>query len=303
MKTYRFKLRPLTPWSTPWQADTIFGSLCWEMLRLEGQDALRRFLQQFDADEPPFIISDALPDGWFPRPLFLQLHQLPGLNFKAKMPDWLAEDQFRQSIREPGKLLPQSCWPELMRSSRELHASIDRFYGGTGGEGNLFEVQQWSFQKEVHRDSRQLCLYVKTRHSLALVTSLIRALATSGFGKKKSVGRGAFELTEEAQPCEWMDGTDGANGFISLSHFVPAPADPIDGVWDLLTKYPKYGANAPSRTPFKGRLTLLRPGSAFRVREDVRPFYGKLLRNLDKDYPDPVHYGLAFAVPMRWPQA
>src|SRR5947209_11742672 len=250
MKSYRFKLRPLTPWSTPWQADTIFGSLCWELLRLEGEDSLKRFLRQFEAGEPPFMVSDALPDGWFPRPLFIRLQQLSGLNFKAKMPDWLSEDQFRKSISEPGTLLPQSSLPEPVRSSRELHASIDRLYGSTGGEGNLFEVQQWSFHRESDPASHQLNLYVRTRNSLGLVTSLIRALANSGFGKKKSIGRGAFEISEEAQPCEWMDEIEGANGFVSLSHFVPAPGDPTDGAWELLTKYPKYGANAPAPGPF-----------------------------------------------------
>jgi CRISPR-associated protein Csm4 len=302
MRTYRFKLRPLTPWSTPWHADTIFGSLCWELLGMQGEESLKRFLRRCEAGDPPFVISDALPEGWLPRPLFIRLHQLPGLNFKARASNWLSESQFRTVIHAPRTVLPEPFLPEPVRASRELHAAIDRFSGTTGGEGVLFEVEQWSFDRKNNPGLHQLDLYVKTNDSLDLVTALLRSLEASGYGKKKSIGRGAFQLIGEATPCEWMDDTASADGFVSLSHFIPAPTDSTDGVWDLLTKYPKYGARAPAPGPFKGRLTVLRPGSAFRVKGDVLPFYGRILRNLQKGYPDPMHFGFAFAVPVRWPQ-
>src|SRR2546423_3596324 len=236
MKSYRFKLRPLAPWSTPWQADTIFGSLCWELLRLQGEDPLKQFLHRFSEGEPPFVLSDALPEGWFPRPLFTRLHQLPGLNFKAGMPDWVSEEHFRTLIREPGQVLPKLSWPEPLFSTRQLHASIDRFSGTTGGEGNLFQVEEWSLNPKNMPVSTYLSLYVRTNDSLDLAATLIRSLARSGYGKKKTIGRGTFEVVGDAEPCEWMDESTG-DGFVSLSHFVPHPTDPTDGAWRLLTKY------------------------------------------------------------------
>lgn len=302
MKAYRFVLEPLSPWCTPWQADTIFGSLCWELLKLHGEDSLKSFLQRYQTENPPFVLSDALPEGWFPRPLFTRLHQLPKLNFKPKLPDWLAEEHFRALLGRPGGALPNLSWPDPIFSTRELHATIDRFSGTTAAAGgNLFEVEDWALHPAATPASRRLSLYIRTEDSLELAATLLRSLATCGFGKKKSIGRGSFRLVGKPEPCQWMDSQPQANGFVALSHFVPHSSDPTNGVWRLLTKYPKYGAQAPARSPFKGRLTLLQPGSTFRVTGAVRPFYGRMLTALQKDSPDPVHYGLAFPVSIHLP--
>ena len=38
---HRITLTPRSPWRTPWQADTLFGMLCWACARAEGPAALR----------------------------------------------------------------------------------------------------------------------------------------------------------------------------------------------------------------------------------------------------------------------
>ena len=73
-----------------------------------------------------------------------------------------------------------------------------------------------------------------------------------------------------------------------------------DGV--LLVKYPKFSPLVPTGSPFKGRLLMLRPGSVSRVRGDPLSFYGSMLRELGPEFPEAAHYGLAFAVPMHWPE-
>ncbi len=301
MNSYRFKLRPLAPWSTPWQADTIFGSLCWEMRKLQGEDPLVRFLEQYLEGRPPFVISDALPEGFLPCPLFARLESLD-LNFKYRTPDWIPEPAFRALVQQTGTIVPRAWWPEPIRLTRELHAAIDRASGTTGEGGNLFEIREWSFDREIDKEAHNLMLYVRTRDSLDLITALIRSLSAAGFGKKKTVGRGAFEVIGAPEPCEWMDDLAGADGFVSLSHFIPHATDPTDGLWNLLTKYPKFAAAAPVPGPFKGRLTMIRPGAAFRVNGEMRPFYGRVLQGLHQDFAGSVHYGLAFPVPVRWPR-
>jgi len=47
-------------YSTPFQADTIFGHLCWSAAYLEGDEALAEFLSRFES-EPPLLVSDAFP--------------------------------------------------------------------------------------------------------------------------------------------------------------------------------------------------------------------------------------------------
>jgi CRISPR-associated protein Csm4 len=302
MKTYRFRLKPLAAWSTPWQSDTIFGSLCWELRKLQGEDSLRQFLRRYEEGQPPFVLSDALPEGWFPLPLCARLQDLPRLNFKARSPEWISEEQFRALIRQPGPILPQPSWPEPISSTRELHAAIDRSTNTTGGGGNLFELQEWFLTPGISPAHSHLALYVRTDDSLDLAGTLLRSLASSGYGKKKTIGRGAFEVVGKPEACEWLDETAGADGFVSLSHFIPGRKDPTEGAWTLLTKYPKYAAGAPAPGAFKGRLTMFRPGSVFRIAGPIAGFYGRVLKNLHEGFPEPVHYALAFPVPICWPK-
>jgi CRISPR-associated protein Csm4 len=95
-----------------------------------------------------------------------------------------------------------------------------------------------------------------------------------------------------------MDSMEASNGFVSLSPFVPAPGDPTDGCWSLAVKYPKFSPEAPVTHPFKGRVVMFRPGSAFRVSGRIRPLYGRIIEGLRTEFPDAVHYALALPVPM-----
>lgn len=73
MKTYRLKLKPKTSFLTPWQADTIFGNLCWIMVWRDGEEALVRFLEEYKNGNPPFVVSDGMPGDFLPAPAHLSL--------------------------------------------------------------------------------------------------------------------------------------------------------------------------------------------------------------------------------------
>ena len=68
----KITLRVLSSFITPMQADTIFGTICWAYKYLEGEDKLKIFLQAYDK-EPPLIISDGMPAGFFPKPVLKPL--------------------------------------------------------------------------------------------------------------------------------------------------------------------------------------------------------------------------------------
>jgi CRISPR-associated protein Csm4 len=297
MNTYRIKLTPRSLWATPWHADTLFAALCWQVVLTGGEGRLIEILDDFRRGEPPFVLSDAFPDGWYPCPLTARVEQLPEV--KTKRPGWVSEAQFRALLSGCGKLLAETQPFEPFAQSSQLHASIDRLTGTTTPGGQLFEVETWAIRSSA---VKTLSLYVRTQDLLDEFVSLLRSLSFVGFGKKRSSGLGAFEVVGDPEPCPWMDETEGANAFVSLSHFVPSAGDPTDGRWSLLTKYPKFSPGVPGSLVFKGRLTMLRPGSVFRFGASWRPFYGRMLTNLAQDFPQAVHYALAFPVPMRWPK-
>jgi len=301
MKAFAIRMRPLGPWSTPWHADTIFAALCWQVRWLAGEVQLIQLLGRFRSGDPPFVISDAFPEGWLPRPLSADLLQVPHSNLGRKPPEWIPEAAFRALLRGEGVLPPQAEPNDPIVPTRRLHASISRKSGTTAEGGQLFEIPEWRVRtKDGQGGDGNLILYFRTAEDPSRLCSLFRCLGASGFGKKRSSGQGAFEVIAEPGPCGWLDDFERANAFVALSHFIPAAKDPTDGLWRLVTKYPKFAAEAPVANAFKGRATMLRPGSVFRSVGPPRGHYGRVLFDLFPEFPSAAQYALAFAVPLRW---
>lgn len=124
---------------------------------------------------------------------------------------------------------------------------------------------------------------------------LFEVFAAGGFGKKKSSGKGNFQI-EGFAPFDGFDSVNGGRGFISLSHFVPAQNDPTDGAYKTMVKYGKLGEEKTfCGNPFKKPLIMLKPGAVFKT-EDIKPYYGRLLEKIAFTDPDVVQYGFGFAV-------
>lgn len=124
-------------------------------------------------------------------------------------------------------------------------------------------------------------------------------LAQGGYGKKRTTGKGAFSLNsfERFNGFGLPEGVI-ANGFVMLSHFVPAATDPTDGAWKVRVKYGKLGDEKTfCGNPFKKPLIMLQPGAVFRT-ENPKLWYGMLVENIAFTDPDVVQYGFGFAVPL-----
>ena len=69
MKTYRLRIKLAGNYITPFDADTIFGGLCWTIRFIEGEDSLKAFLAEYFAGTPPIILSNAFPGDLLPKPM------------------------------------------------------------------------------------------------------------------------------------------------------------------------------------------------------------------------------------------
>src|SRR3989304_1360827 len=79
MNWYRLRLNLRGPTGTPWQADTIFGHLCWALRHRRGEVALREFLGYFWEGQPLFLLSDGFAGGLLPLPVGTGLGQGEGI--------------------------------------------------------------------------------------------------------------------------------------------------------------------------------------------------------------------------------
>lgn len=304
METYRLRLEPAAPAATPWQADTLWGHLCWALVRRRGEVVLGEFLNAYRRGEPPLVLSDGFPEGWLPRPLLPPPPAPAGGIAKAA-----AIAAARHGKAAASSLVPVASFerlrrgepvePELDAASRPAERrvtvfrnQIDRLTSTAGGGGaELYAVE------ELHTGAVEV--YVRAANgAIDLLRELLAGLAVEGYGKRRVVGYGAI-ADWKLEPFDGFEPVPRANAFVSLSRFVPAADDPVDGMWRTTVKFGKVGGE--TATPFKRPLVALTVGSWFHAPGGVREWYGRLVPDISLAHPWVAQYGLAFALPMRAP--
>jgi CRISPR-associated protein Csm4 len=319
MKTWRIRLQPNSPWVTPWHADSLFGSICWRWSWL-WPDSFLSILSRFSRidDIPPFLISDAFIGDLLPLPLHTLLPSTgdqgsQGQKRKWKPPLYIQEKDFLRLSRNED-VTPLHVYSSQVQGNSRLQSAENR-ETGRSADGALFEtacqfmpsvpscqVKKDNLSETTPFEGREpyFTVYLRTENYLDQLMQCFRALAYTGFGKKSSSGLGAFSILGEPEPCSWLDEMPDANGFISLSHFVPSTTDPIDGWWRVQVSHPKFHANEVTGV-FKGIIMRLTPGSSFRLLTPYRPWYGSMLPIPRPEMQQALHYALCFPVPFHIP--
>ena len=209
---------------------------------------------------------------------------------KAKKRDYLTLAQFQAFQR--GEIPDIEIESKGFVKATTLHNKISRFTNTTGDAGSLFE------RDEIFAPDGKVQIYAKVREGfeddLRLLFDLV---AHSGFGAKKSSGKGACSV-ESFDVFDDFVNSSKPGGFITLSHYVPAHGDPTDGAYKTMVKYGKLGEEKTfSGNPFKKPLIMLKPGAVFKA-ADVKHYYGRLVENIAYTDSDVVQYGFGFAVPI-----
>lgn len=306
MRTYRIELAAPSGFITPWQADTVFGHLCWGAER-QGQfgnfKGAAGLTDLFRSNDPPFVISDGFPAGLLPAPITLKSHFAPesaenldGTSYdlmkKAKKREFLTIAQFQAFQRGERPDLEDNAQGFIPATT--LHNQISRITNTTGESGSLFELDE-----QFAPGDGTIELYARIREGFEDdLRLLFEIVAASGFGKKKSSGKGSFAVASFA-PFDGFEGIANPTGYVSLSHFIPAQGDPTDGAYKTMVKYGKLGEEKTfCGNPFKKPLIMLKPGAVFRD-SNPRPWYGRLVENIAYADSSVVHFAYTFPVPAR----
>jgi len=298
MKLYKVTLQLTSPYNTDWQADTIWGHLCWALRFTYGEDELLRFLAKYNQGEAPLLVSNGFPGDLLPRPI------LPGKNVMTrsefittklnKKISLLTFKEFTDMVNGEDPVLNEK---KVGTASVTIKNQINRFSGTTRGKetdsasGHLFNFPQ--------RHLETISIYLKVADDFVETTKeLFDNLSKSGYGKRKTVGYGQFVVKSFNEFVGFQSPKD-ANAFVSLSNFVPARDDPTRGYWGILIKYGKLGEEfAINGNPHKKPLVMFRAGSCF-FDSPIRNYYGRLVKGLSLAYPGVVQYGFAFPVPLK----
>lgn len=305
MRTYRIDLVVPSGFVTPWQSDTLFGHLCWATERhgsFSNFKGAAGLIDLFRSGDVPFILSDGFPAGLLPAPITLKRLFLSessenldknsyALMKKSKKCEYLTVEQF-QSFQH-GKVPDLEIDTKGFVKATTLHNKISRLTNTTGDAGSLFE------RDEIFAPDGKVQIYAKVREGFEDdLRLLFELVANSGFGAKKSSGKGAFSV-EKIELFSGFDRNFKPSGFVTLSHYVPAKKDPTDGAYKTMIKYGKLGEERTfGGNPFKKPLIMLKPGAVFNT-ADVKPYYGRLVENVDY-FSDSgvVQYGFGFPIPI-----
>ena len=313
----RLTVDPKGVWTTPWQADSLLGALACMWARFHGTTSLKRdFLDPWRENDPPFVLSDAFPEGGLPTPVVMPLlWEWPQERRKEiKRCSWLTHDQFRevQQGRQPD--LPEGAHGSLPSFEHHIRLRNSVLRGVPGSKDDVVQLFEVPYST-LSRPSAALVVFARVLHrgGLELLLESLEMLGKVGFGADASVGHGAFRIRSDPIPCRELDDVSNADGFVSLSTHQPDPTDPTDGYWRTFIKYGKMAPEFHGSVVFKRPQVMLEPGSCFRVNGHPKPFYGTVVRSRDllaeRDRQTlsecgvhPVQAAFALAVPMKWPQ-
>lgn len=295
MKTFQIKLKVESNFLTPFQADTIFGHLCWILAHKEGDQELKKFLEPFKEGEPPILISDGFPGDLFPKPLSIEFYWENIENRKDwKKIEFINIDDFNL-IRQGKKCEPKPD-DNLIKIFSVPHNTISRLTYTALSEGGVYNLKETNIP--------DITIYIKAISDewVQRVINLFKELSKSGFGRKKSIGKGYFGVSEVKEfnfpPLE------KANGFVTLSNFCPAEDDPAEGLYKTFVKYGKLGEEFTfCGNPFKKPLLMIKTGSVFKTGGTPKEFYGRIIKeNISPAKPEVIQYAYAFSVPIIFPE-
>lgn len=288
MSLYKIAIKPVTSFCSPLQSDTFFGAFCWSYLYRYGEKALNELLHHYKTGSPDIIFSNAFPRGRLPMPIgaggFKEKKEILStkqerykkyiINKKKEHLKTITLDEFNQVINgvEPsfsGSIITEEktvSWRNMV--SREAYT-----VESIGGEGSLFEVEE-----TYSRGGYDIYIYSTLERNVLECT--LKEMFQTGIGAQRSVGKGAFKITEELKIADDFVIPEKPNGFVALSNFVPQKQEPTEGYYRMLLKYPKVSYISDEvDSPFKKPLLFMEAGSVF-YDQPVKPFYGSCIERV-----------------------
>lgn len=327
MNTYRVTLTLRSALGTPLTADTLFGHLCWGIASREGAEVLTAFLAAMESDEPPLVISDPLPAGFWPMPSLpvpepatheRLLKQAGGTDSPA------AHDRIRSLLRRPwlphelwsqiadrldagtiAQALLDKQWPEPAALREEImpHNTVNRltthtstyYEDGTSAGGLFFDEQMFPPGGQAEYD-----VWVRSVDPPQRVREIFEIGLAGGYGRDAGTGKG--HLTVDRVESVSLPQVDQANAVMTLGTCAPAADDPADGVWTIDVRHGKLGgawaASAGDDGVFKRPVVLLARGAVFRS-DRARPVIGRMVRDVHPTRPEVVACGRTLILPVR----
>ncbi len=277
MQFYKATIKLNSPLATALKGDTIWGHIVWGIANHEGEEAVKKFLEDSKSAEPPLIVSSAFPKDSICKPYPKHVDRKPTLSTKDYSQIKISKKQKYVSASDFFTNTEQKENFAGLKSVSSMHNSINRF-SNTVEDGNLFSLTQlWPDSKIPFFD-----LYVLSSFTQERIKQLLDWAFENGFGADSSTGKGAISV-EKLEKVEVR--AKKSNKYVALAPFVLEKScikeDSLRA--DIFVRTGKIGgAFATYMTPYKKTVILFDEGAVF---ESDKPldFVGKLITDVHAD--------------------
>lgn len=279
MRTYEVRLKPLSPYLTPWRNSTLWGRLSWIVAdgRLPRWD-IREWLDSYRGDQPPLVVGDAFPSDAVPVPAIFQA--LPRHEETRKTLPW---EEWLGACAT-GAFPEKNSGDHKTRTSERVHVVMDRATGRSL-EGGLRSERGWQ--------PDELILIAQVGDALGKqgLETLLTELCKEGWGQGRSYGYGGIRLCG----IEELELPERTGVVVTLGHCHPTDDLPAGGFWRWAGVPVRPHDLETRRAPTQYFTAMLRPAATFSTDRGV---VGKAIALDGSD--DYLHYGLAPTWPLRW---
>ncbi len=316
MDTHRVELELRSGLGTPLAADTLWGHVAWGIRYGKGTPGLEAWLARYDEGDPPLMLSDPLPQGYFPRPA------LPPVPRPAQPPNveeaderkrldklaWVSRQAWEgichvvspESVQEA---VAQSKPPPMPTEMAVTRAGINRLTGGTAQPegGTLFTAEQRYFD---FRDPPRFDVWVLSPEPKETVEHWFADALIGGYGRDAAAGLGHLVVTAvEELP---VSGPESLNACVLLGPAVPRPGDPHRGFFSIGVRAGRLGGDfaigdlpGGAQGRHKRPVRCLLAGTVLVAQGDVPGFVGRVLPGAHPQIKAICHYGIAPVLPCR----
>lgn len=302
---YRLTISPYSSFSYPIQSDTLFGAFCWSYKYLYGTEKLENFLEICMIQKPPIIFSNMFFQDMLPIPLYT-LSKIKNNDYgkdlekykkvkKLKKGSFISKKIFLEALENNNENVLHNVIIPKLYIQTEIHNMVSRnnnIVDNIDGSSSLYSID--TYYSKCNFD-----IYILCEEDIKKYMPVLELMFELGIGGKKSKGKGGFRIIKDPIIEEELtQNFQNANGFVSISNFIPDKLDSIKGYYSIITKYAKLDREfANSDMPFKKPLTMIEAGSCFyyNLKKD---YCGVCLDNISNLYKNIMINGCGIAIPM-----
>lgn len=308
MDIFRIRISAANSFCSPIQSDTLFGSFCWALRYIKGENILKDFINDCVEGKPPVVFSNAFPAGYMPKPLM-------GEN-KKRWADDLSKAEKRKKYTDLKRLkkiefISVNSFNEMVlgrghsgKGIKTKHSVLQTVTHGnlvnrhTGTVGSEDEKEAGLFERHEFFPIRDFEIYAGVEKGWQEVfANIVTHQCRLGIGADRSAGKGIFEA-KNIEKYNGFSMPEDPDAVVMISNYIPRADDPSDGNYNTIVKYGKLGMEyASSEMPFKKPLIMITPGAVFRTR-DIRKIYGRAVSNVSGIDKGIIHCGFSLAIPM-----